>query len=184
MPILLEISLDRRAVINHRNDDFAVERLAGLAHNNVVAVKDARLNHRIALDMEDKVFAFTQHNVRNRHILFQIFLRENRLTCRHAPDNRHGGGVVADKIRVARHFHRARFHRVTVKQTALFQPLKMPMHGGGGFQPDRLRNFAHGRRITFCLNFRLDKIEDALLIIATRSLHGENRRLAVLMRLL
>ena len=47
----------------------------------------------------------------------------------------------------------------------------MTVDGRSRLQAHGIGNFTHGGRITLGLNFRFNKFQDTLLIIATRTLH-------------
>ncbi len=80
------IPLDGGLVLDHRDDDLAVFSRLLLAHDDVIAVENAGVDHAGALDGEDEVFAFAQQFDRQHHLLVDFLQRGDRVS----------GGDMAD----------------------------------------------------------------------------------------
>ena len=140
--------LDRGLVAQQRDDDLAVvRRLLGM-DDDLVAVKDSGVDHRVPAHAKGEAFAV----VAPGEIPLDILLRKNGQPGRHDADNGHplllrqGDGAV--------------FAAVDADQTGLVQLGQMIMYGGRGFQANRLHDFAHGGRVTLLRGKVLQELQN------------------------
>src|SRR5205085_2274090 len=78
--LLAEIALQRRAtVLEQRDDDVAVTCGALRLHDDVIAVVDVVLDHRLAADAQhERVLATSGHLAGDRHVLIPVLVRVDR----------------------------------------------------------------------------------------------------------
>ena len=88
MAVLFIKALDRRIVFNQRDDNLAVVRIGLPAHDDVVIIEDAGLNHAVTADAKDKVLAFANQIHREHHLFIDAFFCEDGLTGGNAADDR------------------------------------------------------------------------------------------------
>ena len=69
----------RLVVAGERDDDVAVPRVLLPAHDDVVAVEDARVDHRVALDAQEELLAAARERLGDGDI--EAFRPRRRLHC-------------------------------------------------------------------------------------------------------
>ena len=136
MAIFLEKALYRCLVFDKRHNDFAVISARLLFHNDIIIVKNARLNHAFTADSENKVFTISDKIGWKRHQFFCIFFSEYRHTGGDAADNRNtaNGNICYRFFMIIRkNAHSTRLHGVTMKKPLFFKAHQMSVNSRSRF---------------------------------------------------
>ena len=77
--------LDRGLPVDHRRDVLAVARLILRADDNVVSIKDARIDHGITADLEHEEIPVSGHGRRQAEDILDVLFGRDRCAGRDAP---------------------------------------------------------------------------------------------------
>src|SRR5258706_1685891 len=176
--LLFEEALERgAAVLEERNDDVAIPRGVLRLHDDVIAVVDVVLDHRLAAHAQHEGgAALGRELARGAHRLGLVLVGVDRLT----------GGDLADD----RRHHRtsaegawdgegARAGGVLLEPALALELQEMVVDRGGGGEADGLGDLAHGGRVTPLGAALADEFEDllgALLALFGHALDHTDRR--------
>src|SRR3954471_8885768 len=163
--LLLVERLDGRlvgglVVTCERDDDLAVPRILRPAHDDDVAVEDARFDHRFALHAEQEVAA---KGLRHGQLVLDVLVGEKWPAGCDLPEERqlrHGDGRL---LLAPRQLERARLRRVALEEAGPLEIRQVRMHRGGRGEADGLPDLADGRRIAVEVDVLDEESPDFLL---------------------
>ena len=157
------VSRTLAAAVEQSHDDLSVFRVRLRPDDNLVAVEDARTDHRIAAHAQREASGLALP----RDIALDILDRQNRHAGCHDADDRDAVGPVC-----VRQGNGAFFHIVHLDEPGLAQRAEMIMDRRRRLQTDGRADLPHGRRISvFCDELR-QKPQNLLAFVACTT-HAE-----------
>src|SRR5712691_1703250 len=164
--------LVRRFVVSDERDhDLAVPSVLLLTDDDDVAVEDAGIDHRVALDAQQELLATSGERLGHTQVVLDVLLREQRPAGGDLADerqrmqlavgpelNRLGGGAA-----VLQQLERAWLGRIAAKVARAFQIREVRMDGRRRGEADLLPDLAHGRRVAVPVDVLDEKVPDLLL---------------------
>src|SRR4051794_9131577 len=163
---LTEVALDRRLSLgfvlgaDDRHDDVAIGGRRLLAHDDRVAIEDARVLHRVAADLQDEIAAVAAGKRRHLDVLLDVLLSEDRRTGGDAADEgepewrNRALGLVGEDL------HRAGLGRIAPQHPQALEVCEVRVHRRRRSQPDRLADVADGGRVPLLLAVALNELVD------------------------
>ena len=146
------------------------------AHDDEVAVQDARLDHRVAADAQHEALVGPREPLREGEDLFEVLLGDEAGARRDVADQRHvadalGGdgrarrGLVAD-------LERPGLGRVLHEEAPLGQPVDVVVHGGRGREAHGAPDLADRRRVAVVALELDDEVENLSALLGQDLGHG------------
>lgn len=134
VPVLFVVGLYGSRIVDECYDDISIFCGSLLLDQNLIAVKDACVNHTLALDLEHKGLLVRHIFRRNWKISFDVLLSEDRLSGSDCADDRHIDHLTADHVeRFVEDLDRAWLGRVAANISVALQGFEMGVNGGSGF---------------------------------------------------
>ena len=176
MVALAEVALDGRLVVPHQgDDDLPVPGLVPALDDDVVALQDPRVDHRVAAHLEDVLALVAARGLGYLHVLLDVLLGQDRRAGGDGADDRQAPGAHLVDGSLDRRtgapggtveqFQRTRLGRVAPQDAELLEVRKVGVHRGGRGEPHRLADIANGRRVAVLLRIAADEVEDLLLAL-------------------
>jgi hypothetical protein len=184
---LAEEALDRRLIVHQRDDDLAVGRGVLRAHDDVVALEDSDVAHRLAAHAQHVLARLAPRQVRHLHVLLDVLLGQDRLAGRDVADQRqprpdraahavdhvlHGTGEIL--THAVQQLDGARLGRIAAQQPEPLEVGEMRVDGRRGRQADGLADVPDGRRVAVLSRVALDEVE--YLLLALGQVHERSPR--------
>ena len=164
-------ALDRRLLPHERDDDVAVGRGLLLAHDDVVALEDPGVAHRVAADAQDELRLVAADRCRHLDVVLDVLLGEHRLargdSAHHGQPGPHDAthALHGAAHRPVEELDRARLGRVAPQQPDLLQVGQVGVHRRGRRQPDGLADVPHRGRVSVLGRVLADEVVDLLLAL-------------------
>jgi hypothetical protein len=173
--------------VDHGRDDLAVLGVLLLADDHPVPVRDGRVDHRVAGDLQHEQAALADKLPGKREDVLNLLIGGDRDASRDPADERHVGGLLrCDVHAVGGQFafgaaavgallgadsgvtgqpnlHRARAAHITVQVTLALQRRELVRDTRRAGQADRLADLPHRRRVSALLHRIPDDLQDLAL---------------------
>src|SRR5215470_11855793 len=156
----------RLVVAGERDDDLAVPRVLSTPHDDDVAVEDAGLDHRLALDAQQEVAAKV---LGHRDLLLDVLLGQQRSACCDLPEERQlrqlrdGLRPFRCTLAPADELECPRLRRVSAQQSGALEVGKVRVDGGGRCKADGLADLPHGGGISVAVDIADEEAPDLAL---------------------
>ena len=150
MSVFFIKGLDCGRIIDQCHNHISIIGSVLLLHENLVTVEDTRVYHTVAFYLQHEAFAVRHVFCRNRKIVFNIFLSQDRLSGRHGTDQRYIDHFPAGKLKsIVYNLNGPRLGRIPAYVSVFFQSLQMGVNRRSRFQMDCFTDIPHSRGITF-----------------------------------
>src|SRR5947209_5822941 len=118
---LLEVALDRRLLADESDDDLSITRRVAALDDDVIAVEDAGVLHRVAGHAQDVLAAVAADQVRDVDVLLDVLLGQDRRAGRDTADERQARWLDDLLRTLDEELERPRFRRVPAHQADLLE---------------------------------------------------------------
>src|SRR5690606_28853754 len=154
LPVPALVGLDRGLTVDQRRHDLTVFSGGLLPYRHPVAVADGRVDHRVALDLEQKQGAFTHQLPGQRIDVLDHLLGQDRTTGGDLAEHRYerrgraAAGPLLYQFAGRAYVDRSRPVGVPAQVALALQYLELVRHAGRRDQPDGLADLPHAGRVT------------------------------------